>query len=140
MRLSPIAGLAFALSLAGCPQGGLGPGPFVTADLAGCDGCTAPTGCTSDARCGGATPRCDINSAQSVACLPTNDNCQGGTRCLVVGGAYTCSHSCTSDPQCPAPDAGGAAHCCSSVCVDVSSDPNNCGACGAQCAVPAHAT
>jgi len=74
--------------------------------------------CTSDAQCGGATPKCDVASNRCVQCLPSNDTCPMGEYCRPD---FTCERGCKTGTDCP-----------SGVCL-----PNrSCGSCtaDAQCA------
>src|SRR5262245_61739766 len=81
-----------------------------------------PGTCGSDSQCGGATPRCDLNARACVPCLPANDNCPKGQRCVPSKGSFTCSSACVVDSDCPRSDAGTATACCSGGCVDIASD------------------
>src|SRR5439155_10826953 len=101
-------------------------------------GCAGTCPCSDDVSCEAATPRCDKNSGRCVPCLPFNDNCAPGTRCLVSRGGYVCTGVCSKDADCPRSDAGDVAQCCSGACLDVAGDPSNCGACGKRCDPPAH--
>jgi len=110
----------------------------VVALLAGA--CTAPAtlpagGCFSDSSCADPTPRCDRNTSACVPCLPSNDNCPAGKRCVARGASYVCA-GCLVAVDCPALASGRAAACCGGQCVDVTSDAHNCGACGTSCPAP----
>ena len=99
---------AFILTLAaGCGT------PPITPDDGGTDG-SPPMGCTDDTQCGGATPRCDKNSSKCVACLPLDDTCPKGKRCVVQGGVPMCASSCVSAMDCPSSDGGALPACCNS--------------------------
>jgi Cys-rich repeat protein len=55
--------------------------------------------CTSDAQCGGATPRCDLASNRCVACLPgAADTCPMGQYCRAD---FTCERGCKTGVDCP---------------------------------------
>src|SRR3954469_25370232 len=70
-------------------------------------------------RCGAFCRGCS-SQAQRNQCLTACRACNGNTSRLCGScGAYAC---------CPTSSA-----CCNGVCTDVSSDPNNCGACGHVC-------
>jgi hypothetical protein len=101
-------------------------------------GCSGKCPCTSDVGCGGATPRCDLNSGKCVPCLPVKDNCPLGMRCIPQNGNYLCTSSCVTDKDCPRTDGGAPASCCNGACVDSSSDIANCGRCGMSCPLVAH--
>ena len=45
-------------------------------------------GCGSDSACSAPRPRCDLNSRTCVPCLPTNDNCPKGQRCVATNGSW----------------------------------------------------
>ena len=65
-------------------------------------------GCGSDSACSAPRPRCDLNSRTCVPCLPTNDNCPKGQRCVASNGSFACMGGCLSDADCPRSDAGTA--------------------------------
>jgi Cys-rich repeat protein len=55
--------------------------------------------CTSDAQCGGTTPRCNQATNTCVACLPgASDNCPTGQRCRPD---FTCEQGCKTGADCP---------------------------------------
>ncbi len=55
--------------------------------------------CTSDAQCGGLTPRCDQGTNRCVACLPgATDNCPTGQYCRPDN---TCEQGCKTGADCP---------------------------------------
>jgi hypothetical protein len=89
--------------------------------------------CSSDGQCGGATPRCDKNAGKCVPCLPLNDNCPKGQRCVDQKGVFACVDTCAADVDCSPSDAGTSQSCCGGACIDSQNDPNNCGACGRVC-------
>ena len=110
-----------------------------TALSSGCDGGPTLCGCTIDSDCPSAAPRCDPATLKCAPCLPQNDNCAAGTKCLADGaGSYRCATNCISNSDCP--QFGLTISCCSSHCIDTTSDPANCGACGKSCPTPANAS
>ena len=93
--LISMVGLALAASLtAGCVN---------TTNLSsGCDGGWVLCGCKSDTDCDSSAPRCDVANNKCVPCLPVNDNCTGGTKCLPDGlGSHRCAQNCISATDCP---------------------------------------
>lgn len=81
-------------------------------------------GCADDSDC--ITPtECDVPSHTCVGCLE-DDDCGLGTICDTSG---ACVPGCT-----PLHDCLGTDECCSGECLDLQSDPANCGACGIECA------
>jgi Cys-rich repeat protein len=95
-------------------------------------------GCTP--ACGGATPFCN----ESKVCVPCllDTHCPAGNVCRVLGNASACVPGCKDDSRCAGVvgDGGaGAMKCCGGQCVDTAGDAQNCGACGAACAI-GHAT
>ena len=101
---------------------------------------SVPGTCVSDAQCSAPTPRCDRNTGVCVSCLPANDNCPKGQKCVPAGAGFTCSASCVSDADCPRSDGGSSMTCCVGHCFDTAGDIQNCGKCGATCFAPANAT
>lgn len=85
-------------------------------------GCADDSGCEEPLVCDESTHLC-------VGCTE-NANCAPGTVC--VGG--TCSPGCAPDQPCQ-----DGATCCGSTCIDLETDEQNCGACGAPCPPPANA-
>ncbi|HXU71878.1 MAG TPA: hypothetical protein VN947_21235 [Polyangia bacterium] len=137
----------FNLTLADAPDAGAGD------DLAGIDGgdddmaaprCTTapddcPTGtyCAADGNCAAgckadpdcaatpATPHCHTADHRCVECLDSTQ-CPLGKECSASG---TCVTGCVAAaPNCPTGD-----QCCSSECIDVSTDLSSCGSCGRAC-------
>jgi hypothetical protein len=106
---------------------------------------SGPPGCTKDSACTSASePRCDVTTGKCVPCLPQNDNCPSGKICTFTT-KYECVTGCNTVADCPSPsggdasteggavDAGSTVACCDHVCVDMSSNVANCGACGTAC-------
>lgn len=88
---------------------------------------TCATGCKADADCAATpvTPHCHLADHRCVECLQNSD-CALGKQCSPSG---SCVAGCVAAaPNCPAGD-----QCCSSLCIDVSTDLSNCGACGRAC-------
>ena len=83
-------------------------------------------GCKQESDCAmsPAAPHCDSKRHQCVACL-TNDQCAAGKTCSPSG---VCVDSCDAATK---PCASGT--CCSSLCVDTTDDPLECGGCNAAC-------
>jgi len=92
------------------------------------DGQCAP-GCKGAGDCagGGAAVLCDTSMHRCVECLSPGD-CPAGKKCSPSG---TCVVGCdvAAGSNCP-----GALMCCSSLCIDTTSDISSCGACGRACA------
>ena len=127
---------AYRLVLALIAVGGCNAQPIDgTMPDGGGDDAAPMIGCAADKDCGGMTPRCDKNSSTCVPCLPLNDNCTQGARCVPKGNSYECVTTCMVKADC-----AGGKDCCNSVCVDTTADLSNCGACGHGCAAPAHGT
>jgi hypothetical protein len=76
----------------------------------------------------GGLPRTSCNTTlhQCVECLG-NADCPLGKLCSPSG---VCVVGCNSGHACP-----GGLSCCNSMCVDLTSDPLNCGSCGNPCSV-----
>jgi hypothetical protein len=93
------------------------------------NGSCAP-GCKADVDCAGdaGTPRCLVADHQCVACLGEGD-CAAGKICSA---SNSCVDGC--DPQ--APHCPSAQMCCTSQCIDTTSDVMNCGSCGHACNLP----
>jgi hypothetical protein len=101
-----------------------------------------PNGCGGMINCG----TCDAGTCQSNQCCRPLTVCPPGA-CSTVpdgcGGKLDCTQTCPSGTMCMGqkPDAGSFDICscapptaaCNGVCVDVSSDQSNCGACGHTC-------
>src|SRR5262245_52347421 len=102
-RLACILSVAF---LASCGNTTTGLPPNAGFDLA-----LAPGACGSDVDCSAPTPRCDRNTQTCVPCLPANDNCPRGLKCLPSGGSYACTASCVIDNDCPRSDGGSPMSC-----------------------------
>src|SRR6185295_10575942 len=99
MRIGTCSLLIFLAAFAACSQennyayGGAGDGGDCSSNPAGCV-------CTTDSQCSGLTPRCDKNSGKCVPCLPANDNCARGSRCVATNDTFSCSASCQSSADC----------------------------------------
>ena len=119
--------------LAGCSAAHMGCG----ADAGSCDvDMGVCRGCSGDSECPMATPRCDSATGSCQPCLPAKDNCPSGQYCTAAttGHGYQCAMGCKIDGDCASADGGaGTVYCCNHQCSDVSSDANNCGACGKPC-------
>jgi hypothetical protein len=88
-------------------------------------------GCKGNADCAisPADPKCDVNRHQCVACLVGSDCVAPADRCSPAG---QCVQDCNPDggsPTC----AGAGKSCCTSLCIDTTKDPLNCGGCGIVC-------
>ena len=94
---------------------------------------TMREGCGDDSQCMAPTPRCNLNARKCVACLPDNDNCPKGQRCVATNGAFACSSACVVNGDCPRSDGGNPTVCCNGACIDTSSDIQSCGRCGNNC-------
>ncbi|MDX2052539.1 MAG: hypothetical protein SFV15_09125 [Polyangiaceae bacterium] len=93
----------------------------------------ACTDCGSDADCMDPNkPRCDTASKECAPCVPTNDNCPQGKKCVAVNDSFACADGCKNDGDCSAAN-GPNSICCGDVCVDKSSDSAHCGQCGMSC-------
>ena len=138
-----------------------------TAGFADCDG-LVPDGCEVDtlsdpANCGACGKKCVAGSTCSAGTCIVGTGCNGGPKC--AAGQACCATGCvdtSSDPKncsacgavCPSGDAcvasvckppmmgcnggpacSGAQACCGTGCKDTTSDPLNCGGCGAPCPV-----
>jgi len=92
--------------------------------------CAATGTCASDADC------CATEVCQAGVCVPTHGGCVLGGACP-AGDADCCGGEVCANGVCVA--ASRQAGCpsgqirCSGTCLDPSSDPANCGACGAAC-------
>ena len=86
-----------------------------------CNGSTCTTGCKSSADCNGM--QCNTSTHQCVACL-NDTQCAAGQVCT----NNSCASGCNTQHACPTGQA-----CCGSACVNVTTDVNNCGACGTMC-------
>jgi hypothetical protein len=80
--------------------------------------------------CSGATPFCE--GGLCVACVG-DSSCPAGQVCRTLGKVKACLAGCADDSRCAGLGMGANLRCCSGACVDVTSDPSNCGACGAPC-------
>jgi Cys-rich repeat protein len=83
---------------------------------------TCVPGCLSDMHCGGEL-LCDVDNNQCTGCIQDGD-CPAGTLC----NAGTCEAGCTAMHPC----LPGLA-CCDGDCVDIDTDLDHCGGCGAAC-------
>jgi hypothetical protein len=101
-----------------------------------CDPAThaCAAGCKVDADCAndpnGAL--CDVGAHACVACLTEND-CPAGQIC--TDSVHVCVPGCS-----PTHDCATGNTCCGTVCHNLSTDLQNCGACGKPCAMPANAS
>lgn len=106
--------------------------------------CDATTAISCSIRPGGTTPECACGEFRA---------CPTGEQCVNDGGRYQCintsnnpmhcgsiGNACAPGETCTAGvcGCGGAAcgtgqACCGGTCIDVTSDANNCGACGTRC-------
>jgi hypothetical protein len=114
-------------------------------------GCKSNEDCTAQ----GAGPLCNLSTRRCVECM-TQPDCPDGKLCSSAGqcvdgcdpqqgkgcgsGFACCGNQClnlTSDPfncgACGNACTGTAAQCCNGVCVDPATDANNCGGCGKVC-------
>lgn len=135
-------GLAMASSLLGCfgSSGSTSPAEDADIDASGADA-TVDRGAPEAAGPEGAAPESGpadapadaleaaSGDAATAADAPPDAQDSGDAAIVQEGGS--------SDASCPPTDAGLPQTLCSGVCVDTSSDPANCGACGNACAVPA---
>jgi Stigma-specific protein, Stig1 len=90
---------------------------------------------SDSANCGGCSKVCNVDAGcVGGKCTYGNPGCPAGTGPDGIGGCLpeTCAADSLGTP-CVA-DAGGTYYsCCSAGCIDVTSDPQNCGACGVTC-------
>ena len=107
----------------GCTLTNPGPDLAVSIDMA-----MLPCG----GACGGTTPYC--KAGQCVVCL-TDDNCPAGQLCKATGVTTICAPGCNDDARCNA-GGQGSLKCCNGDCIDTTTDPRNCGACGTACMLP----
>jgi hypothetical protein len=124
-----LAGVTGDLARAACTAA---PDNCPTGQYCAVDG-TCAAGCKADADCAATpvTPHCHTADHRCVECLATSD-CPLGKQCSPSG---SCVAGCIpAAPNCPSGD-----QCCSMLCIDVSSDLSNCGACGRACS-SAHVT
>lgn len=89
---------------------------------------TCAVGCRTDDECttltGGISRFCDLARRQCVACRNAGD-CSSGKACSPSG---VCTETCIDAGTC-----SGGRTCCGGYCIDLSSDPLNCSACGLSC-------
>ena len=100
-------------------------GPDTCPALSYCLANQCATGCKSDTECASLTaaaPFCNTTRHQCVVCNKDAD-CGGALKCSPAGACVT---ACTT--TCP-----GTQQCCNGLCLDTTSDPLNCNACGAAC-------
>lgn len=88
---------------------------------------TCAVGCKGDPDCAATpvTPHCHTADHRCVACLDSSQ-CPLGQECSPSG-------SCVTGCVAAAPNCATGDQCCSSECIDVSTDLSNCGACGRAC-------
>ncbi|HEY8076761.1 MAG TPA: hypothetical protein VIF62_21695 [Labilithrix sp.] len=100
-----------------CPDGS-----YCTSDLV----CTL--GCKADADCkiSPASPHCDASRHQCVQCVTTTD-CSNMQKCSPSG---ECVDGCDLDAG---STCAAGKSCCGGLCLDTTTDPLNCGACGTAC-------
>ncbi|MDP3231272.1 MAG: EGF domain-containing protein [Myxococcales bacterium] len=157
MRLSAFVALAFAVLLAGCPTASPPCGP------SNCTGCCDTTGqCQSGLTtqaCGSAGAACSACSVSDTCsfgkCMVSGPFNQGGGSAGgstgggatgggtagggTAGGSSAGGAADAGAPDAGAPDAGQPNPCagtltfCSTRCLDLSADPENCGVCGRLC-------
>ncbi len=90
--------------------------------------------CPNDSQCSGFG--CSYVDAGFAACA-TSADCPAGSGCTSSFAGICSPTSCSAPSQselCARAD-GGAGLCCSSACVDSSSDANNCNGCGVTCSL-----
>lgn len=100
-------------------------GPDTCPPLSYCLANQCATGCKTDAECASLTaaaPFCNTDRHQCVVCK-TDAECTGGLKCSPAGACVAaCTGTCANGLQ-----------CCNGLCLDTTSDPLNCNACGAAC-------
>jgi Cys-rich repeat protein len=99
-----------------------------------------PAGCQTDADCGAGLV-CRNGSCEVAGCQVTG--CPAGYTCDPTSGACFAQPACTTNSDCAAGQQCLRGQCvpggctggtlCNGACVDVSTDPYNCGACGVAC-------
>lgn len=75
--------------------------------------------------CGASVGGGEAEPQDGTECDPFANDCAAGQYCTDTG---TCVPGCKVDADC-----GGGGACCDNKCVDTSSDPTSCGACGNAC-------
>ena len=117
-----------------CPTGQTCVGGACTGTPSGCglghhaEFCDVDAG-TADVCCASG---CVDTQTDSQNCGYCGNACYGGLAC--VGGTCTALTCTASTETAPCAVDGGAGNCCSSSCVDLETDPHNCGDCGHGCA------
>ncbi len=89
------------------------------------------SGCNDGSDCSAPTPHCAPQTHQCVQCLGDTD-CPSGEICV----QNACAPGCSPTQPC----ADSSHTCCNNSCHALSSDINNCGACGTACPSYANAT
>ena len=93
------------------------------------NGQTCSPGCKNDADCtaiSAAAKQCDTTRHQCVQCKQQSD-CPGDLQCSPSG---LCAQKCDADA---ANSCTGGQSCCGGLCIDTTSDINNCNGCGITC-------
>jgi hypothetical protein len=116
------------------------PGKICVECVATADTCRAGTycngsnectlGCKQESDCVASplSPHCDVTRHQCVACRTLAD-CTGADQCSPAG---ECVQGCDLDAG---KLCSGAKQCCNKLCIDVTTDPLNCGGCGVACSL-----
>jgi hypothetical protein len=90
----------------------------------------APDGGGCSPACTNPSPYCNA-SGQCVPCL-ADEHCPVGHLCVASGATTVCVPGCADDSRC-SDGKNSALKCCDGRCIDSSSDPLHCGACGNAC-------